>query len=179
MELCYKEFKDEVDELVEFLTSESWDFFGTQNPKPESIRKNFKNKVYNGDESKTFWVISDNGTKVGMLRIFDLQDPIPLVEIRILSKFRGRGIGAAAINWLVDYVFRNFPDKQKIEGYTRQDNYAMRCTFHKCLFAREAHHRKTWREQSGKLLDSIGYGITREDWEKGEITTLEWDDFKY
>lgn len=173
----FEELNDEIDALVDFMTSDTWDFYGTPNPKPERIVSNYKNQYYTGDDCKTFWVISDQDIKVGMIRIYDLQDGDPLFDIRILSKYRGMGIGTSTIRWLVEYLF-NFTDKQRIEANTRQDNYAMRCVFHKCGFVKEAHHRKAWVGQDGKPYDAIGYGITKEDWENGKTTPVNWNDFK-
>lgn len=179
MKIYFEEFKDEIDTLVEFLTSETWAFHGDSNPNPEKIRESYKNHVYTGDNNKTFWVISDEGIKLGIIRIFDLQDSIPLFDIRILNKYRGMGIGTMAINWLIDYIFNNFPDKIRIEGNTRQDNYAMRCVFHKCGFVKEAHYRKAWRDKNGKLYNAIGYGFIKEDWQSEKSTPVDWNDFKY
>lgn len=179
MNIRFEEFIDEIDVLVEFLTSDTWEFYGTPNLKPERIRKNFENQVYTGEDCKTFWVIIDKDIKVGTLRIYDLQDGDPLFDIRILSKYKGQGIGTISINWLVAYIFNNFSDKARIEANTRQDNYAMRCVFHKCGFAKEAHHRKAWVGQDGIAYDAIGYGINKDDWQNGVITPVEWNDFKY
>ncbi|MRN52656.1 GNAT family N-acetyltransferase [Paenibacillus monticola] len=179
MELCYEEFKDDIEPLVEFLTSDTWDFLGESNPSPEKIRENYKNQVYTGNNNKTFWVISDQRIKVGMVRIYDLQDSTPLLDIRILSKYKGMGVGTMTINWLIDYIFNNFTDKERIEGNTRQDNYAMRCVFHKCGFVKEAHYRKSWKDKNGNLYDAIGYGLLKADWQKGKTTPVDWNDFKY
>lgn len=179
MKIRFEEFKDEIDTLVEFLTSDTWEFYGTPNPKPEAIRANYKKQVYTGDDCKTFWVILNQDTKVGTIRIYDLQDGDPLFDIRILSKYKGMGIGTITVNWLVDYIFNNYSDKERIEANTRQDNYAMRCVFHKCGFVKEAHHRKAWVGQDGKAYNAIGYGITKEDWQSGKITPVDWNDFKY
>lgn len=179
MKISFKEFKDEIDTLIEFLTSDTWEFYGTPNLNPERIRANYENHLYTGDDCKTFWVILDQDTKVGMIRIHDLQDGSPLFDIRILSKYKGMGFGTSTVNWFVDYIFNNYPDKERIEGTTRQDNYAMRCVFHKCGFVKEAHYRKGWECESGKLYDAIGYGITKEDWQNGKITPVNWNDFKY
>ena len=179
MELSFKEFKDEIDTLVEFLTSDTWEFHGTPNPNPERIRASYENQYYTGDDCKTFWVILDQDTKVGMIRVYDLQDATPLFDIRILSKYKGIGVGTNAVNWLIDYVFNNFSHTERIEGNTRQDNYSMRCVFHKCGFVKEAHHRKAWKDSNGRVYDSIGYGITKEDWENGEAIPVDWNDFKY
>ena len=178
MKIRFEEFINEIDTLVEFLTSETWEFYGTPNLKAERIRASYENQHYTGDDCKTFWVISDDDTKVGMIRIYDLEDGDPLFDIRISSKYKGMGIGSITVKWLVDYVFTNYPDKNRIEANTRQDNYAMRTVFQKCGFAKEAYHRKAW-PQEGKLYDAIGYGITKEDWEKGETTPVDWNDFKY
>ena len=179
MKLYFEEFRDEIDSLVEFLTSETWEFYGTPNSNPERIRASYENQYYNGEDCKTFWVILDQDTKVGMIRIYDLQDGDPLFDIRIMSKYKGKGIGTSSVKWLVDYIFNNFSDKERIEGNTRQDNYAMRCVFHKSGFAKEAHHRRAWGDKDGKLHNAIGYGITKEDWQNGQTTPVDWNDFKY
>jgi len=178
MELRFEEFIDEIDVLVEFLTSDTWEFYGTPNLNPDRIRASYENQYYTGDDCKTFWVILDQDTKVGMIRIYDLQDGDPLFDIRIHSKYKGMGIGTITVNWLVDYIFNNYSDKNRIEGNTRQDNYAMRCVFHKCGFVKESHHRKAWVGNDGVPYDSIGYGITKEDWQNEKTTPLNWNDFK-
>ena len=173
MKIRFEEFK--LDALVGFLTSDTWEFHGTPNPNPEQIRANYENQLYNGEGCKTFWVILDKDTKVGMIRIYDLEDPTPLFDIRISSKYKGMGVGTSTVNWFVDYIFNNYSDMERIEGTTRQDNYAMRGLFHKCGFVKEAHYRQAW---SGKY-DAIGYGITKEDWQNGKTTPVNWNDFKY
>ncbi len=178
MKIHFEEFKDDIDTLVDFLTSETWHFYGNPNLKAENIRLNYHNQHYTGDDCKTFWVVLDQDTKVGMFRIYDLEDGDPLFDIRILSKYKGTGIGTTTVKWLVDYIFNNHSDKKRIEANTRQDNYAMRCVFSKCGFAKEAHHRNAWSNQDGSVYDAIGYGITKEDWENGKTTEVNWNDFK-
>lgn len=178
MKVHFEEFIDEIDELIGFLTSETWEFFGVPNPDPEKIRASFKNQFYTGDDCKTFWIISDENIKIGMLRIYDIEDGTPLFDLRISGKYKGMGIGEKAVNWLSGYIFNNFSDKERIEGTTRQDNYAMRCVFHKCGYVKEAQYRKAWKDKDGKAYDSIGYGITKEDWENGKTSPVNWNDFK-
>lgn len=179
MKLFFEEFSDDVNTLVEFLTSDSWDFLGEPNPSPEKIRENYKNQVYTGINNKTFWIISDQKVKVGMIRVFDLQDSTPLFDIRILSKYKGMGVGTITVKWLVDYIFNNFSDKERIEANTRQDNYAMRCVMHKCGFVKEAHYRKAWKDINGNLFDAVGYGIIKDDWKNKKATPVDWNDFNY
>jgi RimJ/RimL family protein N-acetyltransferase len=167
MNICFKEFKDdEIDTLVEFLTSNTWEFFGDPNPSAEKIRKDYINKIYNGESSKTFWITLDHDIKAGIIRIYDLEDSTPVFDIRISSEYKGMGVGTITVNWLIDYIFDNFSDKDRIEANTRQDNYAMRSVFHKCGFVKEAHYRKAWRSKECKIYDAIGYGFIKDDWKK-------------
>lgn len=179
MELYFEEYTDDVDSLIEFLISDTWDFHGVPNPGPEKIREDNKNQEYTGVNCKTFWIMLDQDLKVGMIRIYDLQDNTPLFDIRILSKYKGMGIATITVNWLIEYIFNHFSDVERIEGNTRQDNYAMRTVFHKCGFAKEAHYRKAWKDTNGKRYDAIGYGITKEDWKNGKTTPVDWNDFTF
>lgn len=178
MNIYFEEFKNEIEELIDFMTSDVWEFYGTQNPKPERIRASYENNYYTGDDCKTFWIISEKNIKVGMFRIYDLEDGDPLFDIRILNQHKGNGIGTTTVKWLVDYIFNNFCDKNRIEANTRQDNYAMRCVFNKCGFTKESHYREAWVGQDGKVYDAVGYGITRDDWKNKKITPVIWNDFK-
>ena len=46
-------------------------------------RKSIEEGGYESDEVKTFWVENDDGEKVGIVKIYDLQDEIPLFDLRI------------------------------------------------------------------------------------------------
>lgn len=179
MNLKFEEFIDDIDTLIEFLISDTWEFYGTPNPKPERVRASYENNYFTGGDCRTFWVVADENTKIGMVRMYDLENGDPLFDIRILSKYKGNGIGTKTIKWMVDFIFSNYPDKERIEANTRQDNYAMRSVFNKCGFVKEAHHRKAWVGSDGVTYDAIGYGIIKEDWMDGKVTLVNWDDFKY
>ena len=97
MKIRFEDFNKEIDVLIEFLTSDTWEFYGTPNPKPESIRANYENQHYTGNDCKTFWVVSEQDIKVGMIRIYDLEDGAPLFDIRILSKYKNMGIGTRTV----------------------------------------------------------------------------------
>ncbi|MHC0037038.1 GNAT family N-acetyltransferase [Pseudoneobacillus sp. C159] len=159
-----------IDELVAFLTAETWPFHGQPNPTESSIRSSFEKGFYTEDGSQTFWVLK-NGQKIGMVRLFDLEDPTCLFDIRLKEQSRGSGKGAQVVKWLTDFVFTHFPEMIRVEGHTRSDNYAMRKTFFKSGFVKEAYHRNAW-PQEGKLYDSVGYAITRTDWENKTITEI-------
>lgn len=66
-----------------------------------------------------------------------------MFDIRIKNECKEM-IGTRTISWMVDYIFNNYFDKQRIEANTRQDNYSMRYVLHNCGFDKEAHYRKEW-----------------------------------
>jgi hypothetical protein len=68
------------------------------------------------------------------------------------------------------------PGIRRIEGTTRQDNQAMRRTFRKCGYVKEAHYRQAWPAPDGTIRDAVGYAILRADWQAGSITPPDWDD---
>ena len=43
MKIQFEEFKDEIDTLVNFLTSDTWEFHGVPNPSPEKVRESYEN----------------------------------------------------------------------------------------------------------------------------------------
>ena len=94
----------------------------------------------------------------------NLQCSYKVHEIKAWIRRIGRGE-----NKIMKICFQEFKD---------EDNYAMRCVFHKCGFVKEAHHRKAWVGQDGRPYDAIGYGITKEDWRNGKTTPVNWNDFK-
>ncbi|MBL7255081.1 GNAT family N-acetyltransferase [Paractinoplanes lichenicola] len=126
------------------------------------------------DESAhTHWIVVD-GCRCGFVRAFDLDDGTPLFDLRLASDCRGRGIGTAALGWLVGYLFGLLPGINRIEGTTRDDNRAMREVFRANGFAKEAHYREDWPGDDGTLHDTIGYALLRRDWMTGTTTPVRW-----
>jgi RimJ/RimL family protein N-acetyltransferase len=106
-----------------------------------------------------------------------LQDEIPLFDLRIADEARGRGYGPRALKMVAEYVFQLPEAKIRLEGHTRQDNFAMRKTFERAGFVKEAQLRQAWfspKEES--YYDAVTYGMTREDFLKGTATPVKWDD---
>jgi UDP-2,4-diacetamido-2,4,6-trideoxy-beta-L-altropyranose hydrolase len=56
-----------------------------------------------GDTGTTIWIIEDNGTPVGQVRV-DVEDGVGVVSIAIAVEHRGRGIGPNALRAMVDAV---------------------------------------------------------------------------
>jgi RimJ/RimL family protein N-acetyltransferase len=177
MTITFQKFSCELQELIQFLCSETWYYHGKQNPTKEEITKQFDSNVFSSKDNETFWIVNGNN-KIGLLRIFDLQDAIPLFDLRIKEAFRSAQVGEKAVNWLTNYLFQTYPNVLRIEGHTRHDNLAMRKVFHKCGYMKEAHLRKAWIQED-KLYDAVTYGIIKEDWESGRTTAVNWDDIHF
>ncbi len=163
--------KESENELVQLLTTETWPYHGTQNPTVEDIQTSLHQGNYTNEGTKTFLINDENQTTIGMFRLFDLEDPTCLFDLRLKQQARGQNRGAHAVNWLTQYAFTNYPHLIRIEGHTRHDNLAMRKTFHNSGYVKEAYHRSAW-PQNNELFDSVGYAITRTDWEQSTTTTI-------
>src|SRR5688572_11521247 len=118
---------EDTEELITFFTSETWPFHSNPNPNKEKVAQSISEGIFINEFVKTFW-IEYQDEKIGLIKLFDLEDDIPLFDLRIKEKYRGRGLGEVALKWLVKYVFNDL-DFQKMEGTTRHDNKAMRRTF--------------------------------------------------
>jgi RimJ/RimL family protein N-acetyltransferase len=68
------------------------------------------------------------------------------------------------------------PDVNRFEGQTREDNIAMRKTFLRCGWLKEAHYREGWPVDGGAPVASVAYSIIRRDWQTGQTTTFIWED---
>src|SRR5690554_6685232 len=116
-------FQNEVEDLISFLTTNKWPFHRNINVTKDEIRKKV-NEGYYGNDRETFWII-DNEVKIGLIIFNDMCDNIPIIDIRFGENYRGKGYGAAALQWVKDYLFFK-KEKIRVEGYTRADNIAMR-----------------------------------------------------
>ena len=77
---------------------------------------------------------------------------------------------------LTALVFSTMSAVNRFEGHTREDNIAMRKTFVRAGFVKEAHYREGWPVENGPPLASVGYSILRRDWQTGRTTPVEWND---
>lgn len=171
----YTELTKETEhELVQLLTTETWPYHGTENPTEESIRTSIQQGNYTNEGTKTFLIRDNAETEsiIGIFRLFDLHDPTCLFDLRLKQQYRGQNRGAHAVKRLTEFAFMNYPHLIRIEGHTRHDNLAMRKTFHNSGYVKEAYHRSAW-PQNDTLFDSVGYAITRTDWEQSTTTPIE------
>jgi len=176
MELTYPLFERvDAQALAEFLAADEWPFHAGPRQTTERAKARIASGEFDGDHDRTYWIVGD-GARIGMVHIEDLGDGNPLFDLRLQSGHRGRGLGTATVTWLTATLFNEFPDLNRIEATTRQDNITMRRVLVKCGFTKEAHYRQDWPSESGTPYDSIGYGILRSDWKMSVTTPVDWDD---
>lgn len=168
---------EEQEQLIHFMTTNTWPYHGNADPGRELIEKAIEEGGYESDEVKTFWVVNEEGEKVGIVKIYDLRDEIPLFDLRIADRYRGYGYGPKALRLITEYVFNLREKKIRLEGHTRQDNLAMRKTFERAGFVKEAHLRNAWfSPKENSYYDAVTYGMTREDFLAGTTTPVIWED---
>jgi len=159
--------------IAAWLASDRWPYHVNTEQTPESARA-VVDKGYFWDEVESFWIVDDD-ERVGVLRLFDLEDPTPMFDLRFQTRHRGRGLGPQALAWMADYLFEGRSTVRRIEGHTRCDNKAMRRVFEKSGWVKEGHHRRAWPDKEGTWRDSTAYAILRDDWETGTVTPVDWD----
>lgn len=171
---------EEQEQLIHFLTTNTWPFHGNSNPERALLEKTIEEGGYESDEVKTFWVQNEEEEIVGIVKIYDLQDEIPLFDLRIADEYRGFGYGPKALKLITEFVFGLPEGKIRLEGHTRQDNLAMRKTFERAGFVKEGHMRNAWfSPKENSYYDAVTYGMTREDFFAGTTTPVIWEDASY
>ena len=153
----------DVERLADWLPRHSWPYHGQTHADATWVRERAKEGYFFGATLASFWVFSSEGAPLGIVRVFDLLDVTPLLDLRIGESMRGRGIGTSALRFATRYVFEA-TDAHRLGGYTRHDNVAMARVFEKCGYAREAHHRQAWRVEGGSFMDAVGYAVLRSEW---------------
>lgn len=176
MTVKFQLFNSEVGELMDLLSMNEWPFHSNPQIKASAIKQAIENGYYT-DGRETFWIV-DNNQKVGVIIIDDIEDTIPLFDIRLSMNQRGKGIGVKSLRWIQDYLFGN-RGKIRIEGYTRADNLAMRKCFSNSGFVKEGYLRNAWENEDGTLFDSVLYAAIFEDWKNNVITQTKINDFPY
>ncbi|HWL45799.1 MAG TPA: GNAT family protein [Ilumatobacter sp.] len=167
------------DALVEFLVANEFPFHTAQRLTEAEARERVLDGRYWSDESIGFWVGAD-GERVGIAVIEDVDDiddgGNPVFDLRLAEAHRRRGLGAPVLRALTDFVFTRWPVVTRFEGHTREDNLAMRATFRRAGWVKEAFYRDAWPVEGEPPVASVAYGMLRRDWEAGTSTPVVWDD---
>jgi RimJ/RimL family protein N-acetyltransferase len=161
--------------LVEFLTAHEFPFHGTRRLTPADVEGWIDDGRFGGADHAAYWIHTD-ADRIGLVVLHDLRDNAPLFDLRLATEHRGKGYGAYALKALTTLVFSTMPAVNRLEGQTREDNVAMRRTFIRAGFVKEAHYREGWSVEHGAPLASVAYGIVRRDWQTGQTTPVDWND---
>ena len=158
------------------MTSHSFPFHAGGTPTREQVEQRIAAGAYRDEDNDSYWINHDVHGRIGYLRFKDLGDNAPMFDLRLESGWRGQGLAAPVLRAAADHVFTTMPAVRRFEGQTRQDNVAMRRTFLRCGWLKEAHYREGWPVPGGEPLASVAYAILRRDWASGVTTPLVWDD---
>jgi RimJ/RimL family protein N-acetyltransferase len=153
---------DDSEAAVEFLVSNEWPYHG----RPNLSHEQAANVVLAGDDIVSFWVKAGDEA-IGLVRAFDLDDldvGSPLLDIRVAAAHRGRGVGTAAVSWVVDHLFTTYADLHRVEATTRHDNVPMQRVFDRCGFRLEGRMLEAWTNADGSRADTWTYAILRREW---------------
>lgn len=162
--------------LTEFFTGNEFPFHVVRRPTREQVEGWIDAGAFRDEDNDSFWVDHAELGRIGFVRLEDLSDPDPVFDLRLDGRFRGRGLGTEVLRATTAHVYTTMPERNRFEGQTREDHVAMRRTFLRCGFVKEAHYREGWPIEGGAPVASVAYGILRRDWETGTTTTFVWED---
>lgn len=163
-------------DLVAFLTGEEFPFHVRRTIAHADAEAAIDAGAFRDDDHDTYWLQHEDHGRIGIVRLEDLADPVPLFDLRIAGRFRGRGLGVPALRAVTDHVFRTRPAVTRFEGQTREDNTAMRRVFVRSGWVKEAHYREAWPVEGAAPVASVAYGMLRRDWATGSVTPVPWND---
>lgn len=155
---------DEADELVDWLVSDTWPHHAHSHLDDGTVYHWIEAGMFTGANNRTFWILLEGYQKIGLLRLFEMATEAPLFDLRLWTPYRNRLIGRAALAWLTDFVFTQYPRKTQVEAVTRTDNHPMRRILRCCGYERGGYHRETWCNDYGNYDSVVQYGITRDQW---------------
>lgn len=163
------------DDVVAFMTRNTFPFHVRPRPSAADVEESIAGGAYRDEDNDSYWIEHAELGRVGFFRFEDLSEATPLFDLRLDDAFRGRGLAAEILRAATERVFTR-SEATRFEGQTREDNIAMRKTFLRCGWLKEAHYREGWPVEGGDAVASVAYAVLRRDWESGETTTFVWED---
>jgi RimJ/RimL family protein N-acetyltransferase len=161
--------------LVEFMTVNEFPFHVIRRPARTDVERSIDDGRFGDADHASYWIDAGRG-RIGLVVLQDLTDGAPLFDLRLATEHRGKGHGADVLKTVTTHVFTTMAAVNRFEGQTREDNIAMRKTFVRAGFVKEAHYREAWPVESGPPVASVAYGILRRDWQTGRTTPVNWND---
>lgn len=166
------------DEFIRFMTRSRFPFHVVAEPTADQVNGVIDGGRYDGPEHAAYWVDDADAGRIGVAVLEDLTDSTPMFDLRLADRYRGHKRGVEVLRGLTTLAFESAPHANRFEGHTREDNIAMRKTFLRAGFLKEAHYREGWPQPGGAPLASVAYAILRRDWSTGEVTQFDWDDLR-
>lgn len=105
---------------------------------------------------------SDDVERIGLVTVEDADWRRPELAYWIVPECHGSGYGSEAVSLVVDHVFRTY-DTPAVGAMAYDFNDASRGLLESLGFAQEGRRRKA-RFVDGQYVDSIQYGLLREEW---------------
>ena len=176
MDVTFMPLSDkDAEELVKFLSTNSFPYHRITAPSEELVRQLILEGRFDADGVCTYWVFGDN-QRLGLVILERLESQCPTFDLRLVEEARGQGSGVPVLQALTDLVFTAWPGAHRFAGRTREDNIAMRKTFLRSGFVKEAHYREDWPLGDGQWIASVTYAVLRRDWERRTVTGFAWED---
>ena len=178
MEITFTRLDDrghDREELVKFLTTHEFPFHAARRLTRSVVERRIDDGRFGDADHASYWIDTDAG-RIGLVVLTDLTDDAPFLDLRLATEHRGKGHGADVLKALTAHVFTTMPAVNRLEGQTREDNIAMRKTFLRAGFVKEAYYREAWPIGDGTSVASVAYSILRRDWRTGRTTPVVWNE---
>lgn len=141
VELDLRENGTDAEALAAFLTGNEFPFHLGRAFTSDEARASVVSGRWASLGTETYWVEAD-GVRIGTVTLEDLDDPTVMLDLRLAEVYRGRGFGTLSLRSAADQVFSARSETRRIEGQTRDDNLAMRATFNRAGWVKEACFRE-------------------------------------
>jgi RimJ/RimL family protein N-acetyltransferase len=161
-------------EFTRFMSRDRFPFHMVASPTEEQVALTLDAGRYRN--RAPFWVEETEHGRIGVAVLDGLRSSTLSFDLRLTTRYRARGLGVPIVRALTTLAFEAYPRATRLEGETRADHTAMRKTFVRSGFVKEAHRRDVWPVDGGTALASVTYAILRRDWESGTTTEIVWDD---
>ncbi|GAA1447679.1 GNAT family N-acetyltransferase [Leifsonia poae] len=153
------------DRVIDFLSANAWPFHSAATLSAAAAAGRLDAGLYSPPGAAAWWIAVPHDAHAGIVSVDELDDGSPMLDLRLATIHRGRGIGRRALGLATSRVFESDPAVRRIEGTTRADNLGMQRVFTACGYVQEARYREAWPVAGGDFTDSLGYAILRREWE--------------
>jgi hypothetical protein len=94
---------DETASLAEWLAAETWPFHSRPRLTAEDARAQIQAGDFTGT-NPTYWVDVPGAGRVGIVRYRYLEDVSPDVDVRLVERQRGHGLGGLMVEWAAEHL---------------------------------------------------------------------------